>query len=75
MKTKINKWGNSPAARFPKKSLELSGLKMGDDLEIIVIPGSITLKKKTKKSLRDIAKPVFNTKDWKFDREEANARR
>ena len=74
MKTKIRKWGNSPAARFPKKSLELSGIKLDDTVEIIFSPGKIILEKKESESLRDIAVPLFSTKDFKFNREEANAR-
>ena len=75
MNTKLKQWGNSVGVRIPKEVLESSNLRLNDDLEIIAFNGRITLQKKSKKTFSDIAKPFVNTKDWKFDREEANERR
>jgi len=71
----LRQWGNSIGVRIPKKALADSNLHLNDDLEIITFNGGITLKKKSKKNFSDIAKPLINTKGWKFDREEANERR
>lgn len=75
MQTTVRQWGNSAGIRVSKQALEESNLKMNDDLEIITFDGGITFQKKTKKSFRDIAKPLISTKYWKFDRDEANERR
>ncbi|MCL2605489.1 MAG: AbrB/MazE/SpoVT family DNA-binding domain-containing protein [Defluviitaleaceae bacterium] len=75
MTATLNRWGNSTGVRIPKEALERSVLQLGDDVEIVIINNGIALHKKTKKTLNDIIKPLINTKDWKFDREEANERR
>ena len=71
----IKQWGNSVGVRIPKEAMENSNLCLNDDLEIFTFDGGITLQKKSKKKFGDIAKPLVNTKGWKFDREEANERR
>jgi len=71
----IRQWGNSAGVRIPKQALESSDLKLNDDVEIIPFSGGITLRKKVKKTFRDIARPLISVSDWKFDREEANERR
>jgi len=75
MNATLKQWGNSVGVRIPKEAMENSHLRLNDDVEIITFPGGITLQKKSKKTFRDIVRPVVNTKDWKFDREEANERR
>jgi len=74
MRVTLKKWGNSVGIRIPKEALENSNLRLNDDLEIIAFNGGVTLQKKSKKTFSEIAKPLLNTKNWKFDREEANER-
>ena len=74
MRVTLKKWGNSVGIRIPKEALENSNLRLNDDLEIIAFNGGGTLQKKSKKTFSEIAKPLLNTKNWKFDREEANER-
>ncbi|MCL2501340.1 MAG: AbrB/MazE/SpoVT family DNA-binding domain-containing protein [Defluviitaleaceae bacterium] len=74
MTATLKRWGNSTGVRLPKEAIEKSNLRLDDPLEVIVFQGGITLKRKDKKTFSDIAKPLINTKDWKFDREEANER-
>ncbi|MCL2202913.1 MAG: AbrB/MazE/SpoVT family DNA-binding domain-containing protein [Defluviitaleaceae bacterium] len=74
MTATIKRWGNSTGIRIPKEAMERSNLRLEDHVEISVFEGGITLQKKVKKNFSDIAKPLVSTKDWKFDREEANAR-
>ena len=75
MNTTLRQWGNSIGIRIPKEALESSNLRINDNLEIFAFNGGITLQKKSKRTFSDIAKPVINTKGWKFDRDEANERR
>ena len=75
MNATLKQWGNSIGVRIPKEALENSNLRLNDDLEIIAFNGGITLQKIPKKTFGDIAKPLVNTKGWKFDREKANERR
>ena len=74
MNTTLKQWGNSVGIRIPKEAMENSNLRLNDDLEIVTFNGGLTLRKKSQKTFRDIARPLINTKDWKFDREEANER-
>jgi len=75
MYTTLRRWGNSVGIRVPKEALNSCNLRLNDELEIIVFDGGLTLQKKAVKKFSDIAKPLVNTKGWKFDREEANERR
>lgn len=75
MTATLTQWGNSIGVQIPKEAMEDSNLRLNDDLEIITFNGGITLQKKAKKTFRDIARPLVNTKDWRFDREDANERR
>ena len=74
MTTAVKQWGNSAGVRIPKEVLENSNLQLNDNLEIVTFNGGITLRKKSKKSLSDVVKPIVSTRGWKFDREEANER-
>ena len=74
----VAKWGNSLAVRLPAAVVELLGLKEGDDIEIHVAdarsfgvsrkPGSQDLLKRLRAYRGRL--PA----DFRFDREEANAR-
>ena len=75
MHTTLRQWGNSVGVRIPKETLNSCNLKLNDELEIIVFNGGFTLQKKARKTFSDIAMPLVSTKDWKFDRDEANERR
>ena len=75
MNATLKQWGNSIGVRIPKEALEDSNLRLNDVLEIVTFNGGITLQKKPQKTFSDIAKPLINTKGWKFNREEANERR
>jgi len=75
MNTTLRQWGNSIGVRIPREALRSSNLRLNDDLEIITFNGGFTLQKKARKTFSDIAKPLVNTKGWKFDREKANERR
>ena len=75
MNATIKQWDNSFGIRISKEVMENSNLRLNDDLEILSFNGGITIQRKSKKAFSDIAKPLVSTKDWKFDREEANERR
>ena len=45
MVTKVQKWGNSQGLRLSKQVLDLAGIAAGDDVQIIVSEGQITVKK------------------------------
>jgi antitoxin MazE len=45
MVTKVQKWGNSQGLRLSKQVLELADIAIGDDVQIIVGDGQITVKK------------------------------
>lgn len=74
----VSKWGNSLAIRLPASVVEALELHEGDDIEVVVAdervfqvrkkPGKDTLIKRLRKYRGKL--PA----DFKFDREEANAR-
>jgi antitoxin MazE len=43
--TKVQKWGNSQGLRLSKHVLDLADIAIGDDVQIIVGAGQITVKK------------------------------
>ena len=45
----IRKWGNSAGAIFPAVALAKAGVSLGDELELEVQEGQITLKQKSPK--------------------------
>jgi antitoxin MazE len=75
---RIAKWGNSLAIRLPNAVIEALGLREGDDVQVHVLdsrdfgisrkPGREELLKR----LRDFRGRL--PADFKFDREDANAR-
>jgi len=75
---RVAKWGNSLAIRLPSSVVQVLELKEGDEVEIHVIgsPAFDVARDQTReralqrtRSFRKQLPP-----DWKFDREEANAR-
>jgi len=70
----LKKWGNSTGIRIPKEVMEISNIKLNDELEVFAFNGGLTLQVTGKKKFSDIAASLIDTKDWKFDREEANER-
>lgn len=74
----VAKWGNSLAIRIPASVVEALDLKEGDDITVRVAGGpalEIERDETRRKALERIR--AFKLKippDWKFDRDEANAR-
>jgi antitoxin MazE len=74
----VAKWGNSLAVRIPASVVEVLNLKEGDDVEIRV-PTERTFEVVRKPSRSDLIARLRKFRgqipaDFKFDREEANAR-
>jgi len=74
----VSKWGNSLAVRLPKKLVEEMGLAAGDEI-IVVDAGkerlAIEKDDRRKRAIENIrARSWTAPADYKFDREEANAR-
>jgi antitoxin MazE len=74
----VAKWGNSLAVRIPASVVEVLNLKEGDDVEIRV-PSERTFEVVRKPSRSDLIARLRKFRgqipaDFKFDREEANAR-
>ena len=76
MKMQIGKWGNSLAVRLPREIVEKFGIKEGDVIEAVVLERALHQARMTREdALRRIValqRPLPD--DYKFDREEANAR-
>jgi len=77
---KVSKWGNSLAVRIPADVATALELKEGDEIELrrgeslaIELVRSASRRERIEK-LRDILKDTL-PEDFKFNREEANARR
>jgi antitoxin MazE len=74
----IAKWGNSLAVRLPAAVVEALELKAGDDIEIHVV-GARDFAVARKPARKELLKRLraFRGRlpaDFKFDRDEANAR-
>jgi len=74
----VAKWGNSLAVRLPAAVVELLGLKEGDEIDIRVA-GSRELDVSRKPDREELLRRLREFEgrlppDFKFDREEANAR-
>lgn len=74
----VSKWGNSLAIRIPSSVVEVLQLKEGDEVAVR-IAGERTFELERNTSRQDAlerikayARPL--PADWKFDRDEANAR-
>jgi antitoxin MazE len=74
----VSKWGNSLAIRLPAVIVEALKLKEGDEVDIRVVGTrafDVELDRSRERALERIKalrKPL--PPDWKFDRDEANAR-
>ncbi len=76
MKMQIGKWGNSLAVRLPKEVVERLNLKEGDTIDSRVLEralGDIPMtREQALERIKALRRPLPD--DWKFDRDEANAR-
>ncbi len=74
----VSKWGNSLAIRLPSAVVEALKLKEGDEVEVHVAGErafDIARDRSRERALRRIqALRKDLPPDWKFDRDEANAR-
>jgi antitoxin MazE len=75
---KVAKWGNSLAVRLPAAVVETLRLKEGDEIEIHVT-GAREVRVARKPGRQDLLNQLRAyrsrlPRDFKFDREEANAR-
>jgi len=74
----VRKWGNSLAIRLPAAVVEALKLKDGDDVEIHVVGERAFDIARDKSRARALARIRAFGKtlppDWKFDRDDANAR-
>ena len=74
----VSKWGNSLAIRLPATVVEALKLKEGDEVEVHVVGerdfdiARDRTREQALKRIRALRKDL--PADWKFDREEANAR-
>jgi len=74
----VSKWGNSLAIRIPKSVVEALELHEGDDIEVLIDDRRVfELKKKPGQQALLARLRQFRGKlpaDFKFERDEANAR-
>ena len=74
----VSKWGNSLAIRLPAAVVEVLKLKEGDEVDVRVAGArafDIDLDRSRQQAMERIkALAVKLPPDWKFDRDEANAR-
>ncbi|CAN7220434.1 AbrB/MazE/SpoVT family DNA-binding domain-containing protein [Rhizobium sp. LjRoot98] len=74
----VSKWGNSLAIRIPSSVVEVLQLKEGDEVAVrIAGERTFELERNTAREdalerIKAFARPL--PADWKFDRDEANAR-
>jgi antitoxin MazE len=74
---KVAKWGNSLAIRIPKDVAEALDLKVGSDVEIFPVTDGVGVARSMtrEEAIRGLRKfRGLLPPDFKFDREEANAR-
>jgi antitoxin MazE len=76
MKMHIGKWGNSLAVRLPKEVVDRHNLKEGDSIDSRAFDLALRDVQMTREEalgrIKALRRPL--PEDWKFDREEANAR-
>lgn len=74
----VSKWGNSLAIRIPAAVVEALQLKEGDDIEVRILDDRALAVDRDRTRERALERIRAFRKalppDWKFDREEANAR-
>ena len=75
---KVSRWGNSLALRLPAKLVEQMGLKEGDELDVQTLSGlGFQVRREVSKTelIERLSKIQWELpKDYKFNRDEANAR-
>lgn len=75
---RVAQWGNSLAIRLPKDVVESLKLKIGDDVDMDAVgPRTIEISRSLtrEQALEDLRRfEGLISADFKFDREEANAR-
>jgi antitoxin MazE len=76
MKMQIGKWGNSLAVRLPRDIVDKFQLKEGDVIDAAALERGLRAASMSREHaiarIRELRRPL--PADWKFDREEANAR-
>jgi antitoxin MazE len=76
MKMQIGKWGNSLAVRLPREIVERFHFKEGDLIDMELLSRALLRTQMTReealKRVVELQRPL--PPDYKFDREEANAR-
>ena len=74
----VSKWGNSLAVRLPKALVETMGLAAGDVLEIVEASRDRIAGRRAERRAEALARMASRAwtepADYRFDREEANAR-
>jgi antitoxin MazE len=74
----VAKWGNSLAVRLPKSLVDELGLKVGDDLAVLAASAtSLEVEKRNDRwaAIAELNQFKFKVPpEYRFDREEANAR-
>jgi antitoxin MazE len=74
----VSKWGNSLAIRLPAAVVEALELKAGDEVEVHVVGDRAFAIDRDRGRERALARiSAFRKElppDWRFDREDANAR-
>ena len=75
----VSKWGNSLGVRLPSAVVKALGLKEGDEIEITVVGRrrfEVSRDRRRKEALKRLRKyrGIF-PEGFRFDRDEANARR
>ena len=58
MKALIGKWGRSAAVRLPKAYLDALGLKAGDEVELRLENGKVTVEAKARPTLEDLVEQM-----------------
>ena len=74
---KVAKWGNSLAVRLPAAVVEAMGLREGDEVQIKAADGELTLQRAPGPDELWARLHALREKlpaDFRFDRDEANAR-
>jgi antitoxin MazE len=75
---RVSKWGNSLAVRIPDSVADAMDLKEGDEVELKLVAGA-EVESTRRRDRREILKELRRFRgmmpaDFKFDRDEANAR-
>ncbi len=81
MKMQVGRWGNSLAVRLPKALIERFAINEGDEIDTAGIEAMLEADRgdEARRQREEAIERIRQTRwklppDWKFDREEANAR-